>query len=978
MKHSDPLLDDLKRYPVSLGYDREALRSMIQDANWYKPNCESVLRKKLRRIAKSALSAWHQKASYYGKSRLTFVRNLLACSKRRDLGVYATLLTYEAQQVESSLGEELRPILELIQSSDPCLTILERFILTDRRVPLGNYRHYFREKPSQLFCIQFFRALGSRPARGEELAIAYTKACVGIVTRYPTTCITEILKLSKDKQYPPFVDLELIQRFSEELRRHLFAASDLHVGSLRTQLKLDPCFHPDTPESIHRDQFLKKALYEISTGNFARDAFGYLIQDINLFEQHSEDIRQAIGKQGWRQIDGYTGLREFKKQLAQLPSSPVSLALRLLLSSVNDRNRLLAKESDTLDSEIFSILSNEFIAGWLSSDQPIRYRKYLMEKLSDQDRLEVVLRTIYQRLRSLNQTYRDYNPVGSSGLEHKEVLREWLRIASLEEINRTLSQNISKGIIFYAEVTENVAKFVKILNSHLKKIEPTTLGHLLLSKHIKRFRKLDSKEAERLESILQSRLMRPIVLKKWLTEKNAPRVIKKFPQHALEVIRVCPDAKIFAAVCATRTVWGNALLADGLLIVRDRTGWKLWPAGIKHLISQKKPIPIKLRAAIEADPKFFRHALKEAPMSFWESAKKRYQLRTLLPLAFENPKLGVDLERNYSRKKLRAQIPWIRRYWQDKPALSAAYEVASAFSLADAGYLVSLAKKLRPPFNVSTRGQFFDPLYRTYLLPKKSGGNRVITVPCHPLKRLQRRILDHGFDEILLHPAATGFRRGISIKDNALVHSGQKLVVNVDIQQFFPNTSYRLILNACHTLCNGKLSARAARLVTEICSFNGALPTGAPTSPAIANIALAGVDLAVGKVSNRLGINYTRYADDLTFSGDNKAITIIPFVQQVLAQQGYTLDSKKTNIYRCGRRQLVTGLVVNNEVNMPRKIRRKLRAAVHHRMRGQVARWHGQEITDNVLLGHIAFLALTQPDEARRYRDALKGQKTRL
>jgi hypothetical protein len=125
-------------------------------------------------------------------------------------------------------------------------------------------------------------------------------------------------------------------------------------------------------------------------------------------------------------------------------------------------------------------------------------------------------------------------------------------------------------------------------------------------------------------------------------------------------------------------------------------------------------------------------------------------------------------------------------------------------------------------------------------------------------------------------------------------------------------------------------------------------------------------------VADKIGVTYTRYADDLTFSGNDSAVAVLPFVREVLAQLGYELDDKKTNLYRSGRRQLVTGLVVNEKPNIPRRVRRKLRAAVHARLSGREAYWHEQPISDSVLLGHIAFLHLTQPEEANRYRQHLK------
>ena len=357
-------------------------------------------------------------------------------------------------------------------------------------------------------------------------------------------------------------------------------------------------------------------------------------------------------------------------------------------------------------------------------------------------------------------------------------------------------------------------------------------------------------------------------------------------------------------------------------------------------------------------------------------ALEKIPLRDLLPLALEHLAVARALEKKYSRLQLRAEIPWVRRHHRMTPHLAAAYELALAIGLTRAGQLRGLAAKAATAAG-GPRGSAFDALYRCYELPKKSGGNRTVTVPADALKSLQRRLLRFGFAEIPLHEAATGFRSGLSIRDNALPHVGKPLVVNVDIASFFPSTRYELVLRACRKLLGGKISPAAARLVADLCSFRGALPTGAPTSPTIANIVLTPLDKALGKVCVRHGISYTRYADDLTFSGGSEAKKVLPFVHRLLDQLGYRLDGKKTNLFRRGRRQVVTGLVVNDKPNLPRRLRRKLRAAVDQRVRSGQATWHGRPVTDDTVLGLIAHLNLVQPEEARRHRLRLEAVRTK-
>jgi retron-type reverse transcriptase len=174
-------------------------------------------------------------------------------------------------------------------------------------------------------------------------------------------------------------------------------------------------------------------------------------------------------------------------------------------------------------------------------------------------------------------------------------------------------------------------------------------------------------------------------------------------------------------------------------------------------------------------------------------------------------------------------------------------------------------------------------------------------------------------------------------------------------------------------MLEGVLSEGACRVLADLCSFGGALPTGAPTSPAIANLILRSADAAITKAAEANGITYTRYADDLTFSGESNVLKLLPFVEKVLGQLGYQLDPKKTNIFRRGRRQMVTGLVVNDKPNLPRRIRRRLRAAVHRQSSGEEAHWHGRPMSKDELTGRLSHLQLVQPEEAVALKRKLKG-----
>ena len=197
----------------------------------------------------------------------------------------------------------------------------------------------------------------------------------------------------------------------------------------------------------------------------------------------------------------------------------------------------------------------------------------------------------------------------------------------------------------------------------------------------------------------------------------------------------------------------------------------------------------------------------------------------------------------------------------------------------------------------------------------------------------------------------------------------------MDIANFFPSTRWSLILAACKRLLPESMSVGAACFVADICSWGGGLPQGAPTSPFLANFILTPADASLTKAAHNKGLAYTRYADDLALSGNDSAVSMIPFVRDVLNDFGFKIDPKKTNIFRRGRRQVVTGLVVNDKVNVPRRFRRRVRAAVHRATSGAEPEWHGSAITPRQLKGLIGHLALTQPQEARDLLLQLKTPK---
>lgn len=213
--------------------------------------------------------------------------------------------------------------------------------------------------------------------------------------------------------------------------------------------------------------------------------------------------------------------------------------------------------------------------------------------------------------------------------------------------------------------------------------------------------------------------------------------------------------------------------------------------------------------------------------------------------------------------------------------------------------------------------------YRKAVIPKKTGGNRVLWIPDTELAIIQRRILRNVLEERPVSSYAAAYRRGQGLKDHAECHRNQKLLVKVDIHDFFGSISWMQVYQKAFPWYLFPPSVR--NLLTNLCCFREALPQGAPTSPAISNLVMASFDESMGGWCEERQISYTRYCDDMTFSGEFDPGMVIRKVSAYLEQMGMVLNRKKTRVYTRGSRQEVTGLTVNERVQVPRFYKKKLR-----------------------------------------------------
>ena len=231
-----------------------------------------------------------------------------------------------------------------------------------------------------------------------------------------------------------------------------------------------------------------------------------------------------------------------------------------------------------------------------------------------------------------------------------------------------------------------------------------------------------------------------------------------------------------------------------------------------------------------------------------------------------------------------------------------------------------------------------SPVYKHYTVKKKRGGERGIYAPDQRLKQIQKRLNYflqawylcmkpdevHGF---VINPHYLG--RYCNIVANAAVHTDKKHVLNIDLKDFFPSISAKHIKNLFTSSCF-QYDEQIATALTLLTTYKGILPTGAPTSPVLSNFVCLKLDDDLLTFCRENRLYYSRYADDLTFSSD----TIIPMdtildIILLIKENGFEMNKKKLRVQSSNRKQTVTGLTVNEIVNVDRKLLKKIRAMLH-------------------------------------------------
>jgi hypothetical protein len=288
--------------------------------------------------------------------------------------------------------------------------------------------------------------------------------------------------------------------------------------------------------------------------------------------------------------------------------------------------------------------------------------------------------------------------------------------------------------------------------------------------------------------------------------------------------------------------------------------------------------------------------------------------------------------------------------------------------------------------------------YHYRVLKKGSGSIRLIEAPKPRMKDLQRQILRWILEKIPVHLAVHGFVKGRSIHSFAAPHVGRRVVLRMDVREFFPTIGGVRIQNVFRTL--GYPEA-VADLLGGICtnatprevwreiepgvpaeSMNEArrlyarphLPQGAPTSPALANLCFYRIDCRLSALAKSAGATYTRYADDLAFSGDaefeKRTERFATHVAAVLLEEGFRVHHPKTRVMRQGVRQNLAGLVTNQKINVARRDFDRLKALLTNCVKygAETQNRDGRPHFRAHLEGRVGFVEMVNPEKGKRLR----------
>lgn len=244
-----------------------------------------------------------------------------------------------------------------------------------------------------------------------------------------------------------------------------------------------------------------------------------------------------------------------------------------------------------------------------------------------------------------------------------------------------------------------------------------------------------------------------------------------------------------------------------------------------------------------------------------------------------------------------------------------------------------------------------DYCYYEKKIPKKNNNERTLNVPNLSLKVVQRWILKEILEKILVSDQAMAFvphKNGL--KESAEIHKKNIFILQMDITDFFGTITEKQVYKL---FCNIGYSSKVAGILANLCTYDGYLPQGAVTSPYIANLVCYHMDARINGYCSRRDIVYTRYADDLAFSSDNRTLLnkVEKFIKYVVEDEGFIINEKKTRYMSNDVKKTITGITINyDSVHVDKEFKRLLRSQIFSSIKLK------DYSSNNKILGKIAYI----------------------
>ncbi len=261
-----------------------------------------------------------------------------------------------------------------------------------------------------------------------------------------------------------------------------------------------------------------------------------------------------------------------------------------------------------------------------------------------------------------------------------------------------------------------------------------------------------------------------------------------------------------------------------------------------------------------------------------------------------------------------------------------------------------------------------DKLYQSFQIPKKTGGVRTINAPQKSLKFIQHCLAFILQETYSPTKSVNGYVIERNVVTNAIGHANKNFVLNLDLENFFPSISIKRVSKVLQ-LPPVSAHPKVSSMIAKLCCFQEALPQGAPTSPLLSNLICQRLDRRIEGLVKKHPITYTRYADDLTFSSDEPFQNgFLSHLDNIIKEEGFTINMEKVRLQLKNSRQEVTGITVNERVNVPQKFIREVRAMLHN--------WEtlGYEAAQQKFLQHYVPKKANKKKEEAQLRNVVAGK----